>query len=57
MISINQEKLLIETDSLLFKKIAYIARYDEQTIENTLKQMMTEWIRAFEESEGIIPIY
>lgn len=54
MITICKVQIILNTENELFQKLSYIAQYNGHTLEEEIEKMIQEWVRAFEENEGVI---
>ncbi len=56
MTTINRMRFAFSIPKHLLMKLEYIAKFDGRSTNEEIEQMLREWIRAFEESEGEIVI-
>lgn len=56
MTTINRMRFALRIQKHLLLKLEYIAKFDGKSTSEEIEQMLREWIRAFEESEGEILI-
>lgn len=56
MTTINRMRFAFCIPKHLLMKLEYIAKFNGRSTNAEIEQMLREWIRAFEESEGEIVI-
>lgn len=51
----NNKHLGIEVEPELHYKLRYIAKYEDRSINGQVLYLIRQYIRSFEEKEGVIP--